>query len=34
MKKTPLRSEIANEDKWKIEDLYRTDGSWECILQM
>ena len=29
MKKTPLRSEIANEDKWKIEDLYRTDESWE-----
>ena len=28
--KSPLRSEIANEDKWRIQDLYATDESWEA----
>ena len=27
MKKIPQRSEIAQEDKWAIEDLYATDGA-------
>ncbi len=28
--KSPLRSEIANEDKWRIQDLYATDESWQA----
>ncbi len=30
MKKLPTRSEIATQDKWKIEDLYATDAAWEA----
>ena len=29
MKKIPQRSEIAQEDKWAIEDLYATDEVWK-----
>lgn len=29
MKQSPLRSEIKQEDKWRIEDLYASDADWE-----
>lgn len=29
MKKLPKREEIEIKDKWKMEDLYKTDDSWE-----
>lgn len=29
MNKTPLRSEIAIENKWKVEDLFPSDEEWE-----
>lgn len=28
MKKTPLRSEIAKEEQWSIQDLYASDALW------
>ena len=28
-KKIPSRSEIAQEDKWAVEDLFATDELWE-----
>ena len=31
--KIRLRSEIPNEDKWAIEDLYATDAAWEAELE-
>lgn len=33
MKKIPQRSEIAQEDKWAIEDLYATDEAWSADLE-
>ena len=32
IKKIPQRSEIAQEDKWAIEDLYPSDEAWEAEL--
>ena len=32
-KKIPQRSEIAEEDKWAICDLYATDEDWEKDLE-
>ena len=32
MKKIPARSEIPEEDKWAIEDLYESDEAWEAEL--
>ena len=34
MKKIPQRSEIADADKWAIEDLYATDEAWEADLKI
>ena len=34
MKKIPQRSEIADADKWAIEDLYATDEAWEADLNI
>ena len=34
MKKIPQRSEIAESDKWAIQDLYATDDAWEADLQL
>ena len=33
MKKIPQRSEIAQENKWAIEDLYATDEAWSADLE-
>lgn len=30
MEKALLRSEIAAEDKWRVEDIYATDEAWEA----
>ena len=32
-KKIPERSEVAEQDKWAIEDIYATDELWEADLQ-
>ena len=32
IKKIPQRSEIAQEDKWAVEDLYASDEAWEAEL--
>ena len=32
-KRTPERSEIAEQDKWAIHDIYATDELWEADLQ-
>ena len=30
MQKAKQRSEIAQQDKWRIEDIYATDEAWEA----
>ncbi|MGN0316374.1 MAG: oligoendopeptidase F [Lachnospira sp.] len=30
MKRTPLRNEISDKDKWKVSDLYSSDEAWEA----
>ena len=32
-KKIPERSELAQQDKWAIEDIYATDELWEAGLE-
>ena len=32
-KKIPERSQIAEQDKWAIHDIYATDELWEADLQ-
>ena len=32
-KKIPERAELAQQDKWAIEDIYATDELWEAGLQ-
>ena len=32
-KRIPERSEIAEQDKWAIHDIYATDELWEADLQ-
>ena len=34
MRKIPLRSEIAEADKWNIADLYPSDEAWEADLKL
>ncbi len=34
MNKIPQRSEIAESDKWAIQDLYATDDAWEADLKL
>ena len=32
-KKIPERAELAQQDKWAIEDIYATDELWEADLE-
>lgn len=34
VKKIPERSEIAQKDKWALEDIYATDADWEADLKI
>ena len=34
MKKIPQRSEIAETDKWAIQDLYASDEAWDADLKL